>query len=135
LWQELPAVLNLGGAYVKHDTGATEFCAPYVSVRWPQDVDAFGEGAIVAKEALVKRAPSSASETLATLSYDIVPVQDWEVNDQSVGSQQKWVRIRLREAEGYVPEEQIRSPIEHTACFAKSAAGWRMTGFAPGGGK
>jgi hypothetical protein len=131
----LPAALFLGGAFVKHDTGRNEFCAPYVSVRWPQDVDAFRSGAIVAKEVLVKAAPGATSETVATLSYDIVEVRDWEVADQSRESRQKWVRIRLRQGEGYVPEEQIRSPIEHAACFIRSANGWRMTGFAPGSGK
>jgi hypothetical protein len=135
LWQELPAALFLGGAYVKHDQGPSELCAPYVSVRWPQDIDAFGGGAIVAKEVFVKTAPAAASETLATLSYDIVEVRDWEVADRSADSKQKWVRIRLRQGEGYVPEERIRSPIEHTACFVKSANGWRMTGFGPGSGK
>jgi len=135
VWQELTAALFLGGAYVKPEKGPQEFCAPYVSVRWPQDVDAFRGGAIVAREALVKSAPSSASGTLATLSYAIVEVTDWEVDDQAADSKQKWVRIRLPAGEGYVPEEQIRSPIEHTACFVKSASGWRMTGFAPGGGK
>jgi len=135
LWRELPAALFLGGAYIKHDKGPSELCAPYVSVRWPQDVDAFAGGAIVAKEALVKTAPTAASETLATLSYDIVEVRDWEVADQSAASKQKWVKIRVRAGEGYVPEEQIRSPIEHTACFVKTANGWRMTGFAPGSGK
>ena len=135
LWQELPAALFLGGAYIQHDKGPSELCAPYVSVRWPQDLDAFAGGAIVAKEVLVKTAPAAASETLATLSYDIVEVRDWEVADQGAGSKQKWVKIRLRAGEGYVPEEQIRSPIEHTACFVKTANGWRMTGFAPGSGK
>jgi hypothetical protein len=79
--------------------------------------------------------PSAGSATLATLAYDIVEVSDWEVADQSTESKQKWVRIRVRQGEGYVPEEQIRSPIEHTACFSKSASGWRMMGFAPGSGK
>lgn len=135
LWQELRAALFLGGAFVKHDKGASEFCAPYVAVRWPQDVDAFTGGAIVAKEVLVKSAPAAGSTTLATLSYDIVEVRDWEVADQAAESRQKWVRIRLRQGEGYVPEEQIRSPIEHAACFVRSGSGWRMTGFAPGSGK
>ena len=135
LWQELPTALFLGGAFIKHDKGPTELCAPYVSVRWPQDIDAFAGGAIVAKEALVKVAPSAASATLATLSYAIVEVRDWEVADQSADSKQKWVKVRLRGREGYVPDEQIRSPIEHTACFVKTANGWRMTGFAPGSGK
>jgi hypothetical protein len=135
LWQELPAALVLGGAYLKHEKGPPEFCAPYVSVRWPQDIDAFRGGAIVAQEVPVRATPSSSSDALATLSYDIVEVRDWEVNDQSAESKQKWVRIRVRAGEGYVPEEHIRSPIEHTACFVKSANGWRMTGFGPGGGK
>jgi hypothetical protein len=135
LWQELPAALFLGAAYVKHDKGQRELCAPYVSVRWPQDIDAFAGGAIIAKEVFVKAAPSSRSDTLATLSYHLVEVRDWEVADQSADSKQKWVRVRIPKGEGYVPEEQIRSPIEHTACFVKGANGWRLTGFAPGGGK
>ena len=135
LWQELPAALFLGAAYVKHDKGPRELCAPYVSVRWPQDIDAFAGGALIAKEVFVKTAPSAASATLATLSYHLVEVRDWEVADQSADSKQKWVRVRIPKGEGYVPEEQIRSPIEHTACFVKGANGWRLTGFAPGGGK
>jgi hypothetical protein len=135
LWQELPAVLFLGAAYVKHDKGPRELCTPYVSVRWPQDIDAFAGGALIAKEVFVKTAPSSTSDTLAILSYHLVEVRDWEVADQSADSKQKWVLVRIPKGEGYVPEEQIRSPIEHTACFVKTANGWRLTGFAPGGGK
>jgi hypothetical protein len=135
LWQELPAALFLGAAYVQHDKGPRELCAPYVGVRWPQDIDAFAGGALVAREVFVKSAPSSTSDTLATLSYHLVEVRDWEVADQSPGSRQKWVLIRIPKGEGYVPEEQIRSPIEHTACFVKGANGWRLTGFGPGGGK
>jgi hypothetical protein len=41
----------------------------------------------------------------------------------------------LKDGEGYVPEEQIRSPIEQTACFVKTENGWRMTAFAPAGGQ
>ena len=135
LWQELPAALFLGAAYVKHDKGPRELCAPYVSVRWPQDIDAFAGGALVAKEVFVKTAPSTASDTLATLSYHLVEVRDWEVADRAADSKQKWVRIRIPKGEGYVPEEQIRSPIEHTACFVKGGNGWRLTGFGPGSGK
>lgn len=135
LWQELTAALVLPGAYHRIEKGPLELCVPYVSVRWPQDVDAFRGGAIIAKEALVKAAPSSASGTIAVLSHHIVEVTDWEIADQAADSKQKWVKIRVQAGEGYVPEEQIRSPIEHTACFLKSEKGWRLTGFGPGGGK
>jgi hypothetical protein len=39
----------------------------------------------------------------------------------------------LKEGTGFVPEEQIRSPVEHSACFIRTARGWRMTVFGPAG--
>jgi hypothetical protein len=62
----------------------------------------------------------------------VVKVLDWGVADDSKTNSQKWVQIIARGMNGYVPEEQIRSPLEHRACFAKTAAGWRMTAFAVG---
>jgi len=134
LWRELPSALFLGAAYMKRDKGQ-ELCAPYLLARWPADIDPFGHGAIVAKEAAVKSEPSSASKTLAVLSYDVVSVTDWDVADREAGSPQRWVRVRVGEGEGYVPEEHIRSPIEHAACFVKGPNGWRMVAFAPAGGE
>lgn len=135
LWQELTAVLALPAAYHRPEKGPVELCVPYVAVRWPQDMDAFKGGAIVVSAAVVKSAPSQAANTVATLSFHIVEVADWEVDDRAPDSNQKWVRIKLKDGEGYVPEEHIRSPIEHTACFVKGEKSWRMVGFGPGGGK
>ena len=135
LWKELAAVLALPSAYHRPEKGPLELCVPYVAVRWPQDMDAYKGGAITVRSASVKSAPSSGAGTIATLSYHMVEVTDWEVNDRAADSKQKWVRIRLKAGEGYVPEEQIRSPIEHTACFIKGEQDWRLAGFGPGGGK
>ena len=132
LWRELPAALFLGSAWLKPEKGPRQLCAPYVAVKWPEDVDPFDYGAITAREALVKAAPSSDSATLATLAYDIVPVSDWEVADQAPDGKQKWVKIRLKGTDAYVPEEHIRSPIEHRACFVKTENGWRMIAFVVG---
>ncbi|HXF65713.1 MAG TPA: hypothetical protein VNK67_03305 [Burkholderiales bacterium] len=134
LWRELTAALMLGSAWLRREDGSRELCAPYVLARWPQDVDPMKHGVLVAREVLVKSEPSQDSPTLAALSYAIVPVADWEVDDRAREARQKWVRIRLKEAEGYVPEEQIRSPVEHAACFVRTEGGWRMTAFAPAGG-
>ena len=135
LWQELGAVMALPAAYHRPDKGRVELCVPYVAVRWPQDMDAFKGGAIIANDVLVKSTPSSDSATVATLSYNMVEVADWEVDDRDPGSKQKWVRIWLKSGMGFVPEEQIRSPVEHTACFVKGETAWRLIGFGPGGGK
>lgn len=134
LWRELSAALFLGSAYVTRDGGRRELCAPYLLGRWPQDMDPRANGVIVAREALVKTEPSSQAATLQTLSYHIVAVADWEVDDRDAGNPQKWVRIRLATGEGFVPEEQIRSAVEHAACFVKRGSVWRMTALGPAGG-
>jgi len=134
LWRDLPSALFLGAAYMKREGRPRELCAPYLLAQWPRSMDPHAYGAIIAKDALVKAAPSSDSPTLATLSYDIVPVADWEVADKAPDFPQKWTRVKLKTGEGYVPEEQIRSPIEQVACFVKTESGWRMTAFAPAGG-
>jgi len=132
LWVELPKLLFLGGVFVKRDKGAYEFCAPYVRFKWPDNAPAGASGAIIAADALMKVKPSAAAETLQTLAHDLVKVLDWEVADDDKENKQVWVRIQTGAGAGYVPEEQIRSPLEHRACFAKSGAGWRMTGLEVG---
>ena len=129
------ALAALLAAYHRPDKGRTELCVPYVAVRWPQDMDAFKGGAIIANDVLVKSTPTAGADTVATLSYNMVEVADWEVEDRDASSKQKWVRIWLKSGIGFVPEEQIRSPVEHTACFVKGEAAWRLVGFGPGGGK
>ncbi len=133
LWRELRAALFLGGAYIKREKGPAEFCAPYVLAKWPDKFDPHVHGVIITRDTLVKATPSSASATLQTLTHDIVAVTDWDVADEAADAKQRWVKVKIREGEGYVPEEQIRSPIEHTACFVKGPNGWRLTAMGFGG--
>jgi hypothetical protein len=133
-WRELPSALSVGSAWFERPDKQRELCAPYVLAKWPRDVDPSVYGVISTKEAWVKAEPSWESDTIARLSYLIVRVTDWEVADLDPKFTQKWVRIRLlKEGTGFVPEEHIRSPIEHTACFARTANGWRLTVFGPAG--
>ena len=134
LWRELGSAMQLGAAYIKREQGPPELCAPYLLAKWPEDVEPFDHGAIVARETTIQAEPSLSSSALGTLSYHIVPVADWEVADKASDVSQKWVRIQYRGREGYVPEEHVRSPVEHAACFVKSPSGWRMVAFAPAGG-
>lgn len=127
LWNELPKLLFLGGVFVKRDGNIVEFCAPYVHYKWPENPGGNADGAIIAKETLLKTQPSATSATLAALSYDLVAVDDWEVADENKDSAQKWVKLKARAGEGYVPEEHVRSPLEYRACFVNSGGRWRMT--------
>lgn len=134
LWRALRSALFLGSAYMKREKGQRELCTPYVLGKWPQEVDPFQYGAAIAREVLVKAEPSSESATLQVLSYEIVRVHDWELADKAADVPQRWVKVDVKNGEGYVPAEQIRSPVEHAACFVKTEQGWRMTGLGPGGG-
>lgn len=135
VWRELATALQLGGAFITRRDKRRELCAPYLLGRWPDDVGPVDHAVVIARDAAVQSEPSTSSPALGTLSYDIVYVSDWEIDDKAAGAKQKWVKIRYGNRDGYVPEEQVRSPIEHAACFVKSGNGWRMTGFAPAGGE
>ena len=134
LWSELRSALSLGSAWLTREQKPRELCAPYVLAKWPPDLDPITNGVVTAREAIAKAEPSSDAQTLATLSYHVLPVIDWEVDDRDPASKQKWVKLRLLDGkEGYVPEEQMRSPIEHAACFIRTENGWRLTVFGPAG--
>ncbi|MES2561727.1 MAG: hypothetical protein V4637_03275 [Pseudomonadota bacterium] len=134
VWRELALALQLGSAYMQRDTGTRELCAPYVLAKWPGDLAPFENAVVISRDTSVQPEPSDSAQALGTLSYDVVRVTDWEVDDK-IDAKQKWVKIRYRNREGYVLEEHVRSPIEHAACFVKSGNNWRMTGFAPAGGE
>ena len=133
LWRELPRALFLGAVYYQHEHMPRSLCAPYVLPRWPKGVDPQGSGAVTARETSMRSEPSGSAGILANLGYSIVRVTDWEVADADPEVKQKWVKIQVRERNGYIPEEHIRSPVEHLACFRKGEAGWRLTSFLAAG--
>jgi len=132
-WRELRGDLPWAPAGSRHDHIPGGLCAPYVLPQWPKGIDPHGHGAITARQAEVRVAPSGSSSIQATLGQVIVGVTDWEVADRDSDIKQKWVKIRVQERDGYVPEEHIRSPVEHLACFRKGDNGWRLTSFLAAG--
>jgi hypothetical protein len=134
VWRELQTALQLGSAYMKRDKGARELCAPYVLGKWPPDLHPFDHAVVISRDSTVQAEPTTSSPALGRLSYDIVEVNDWEIDDRK-DPKQKWVKIRHGKRDAYVLEEHVRSPVEHAACFVKSGNAWKMTGFAPAGGE
>lgn len=131
LWSELPKVLFLGSARVKQE-GSDEVCAPYVYFRWPANAPDDANAAVISREAIVQSRPSSASPAVSTLAYDLVHVSDWEVIDEDKSSKQIWVAVKTAAGTGYLPQEQVRSPLEYRACFIKREGNWRLSGLEVG---
>src|SRR5690349_18964976 len=96
LWHELRNALQLGSAYMKREKGPRELCAPYLLGRWPDDIEPVKHGVVIARDAQVQPEPSNGASALGALSYDIVPIVDWEVDDNASDGKQKWVKIRYR---------------------------------------
>jgi hypothetical protein len=134
LWSELPKVLFLGSSFVKQDRKdkASEVCAPYVYFKWPADAPDAANAAVITREALLKAGPAASTATLQTLSYDLLHVANWEVADDNKDSKQIWVAVRGKTGTGYLPQEQVRSPLEYRACFVKRDGNWRMCGLEVG---
>ena len=131
LWSELPKVLFLGSVRVKRE-GGEEICAPYVYFKWPPNAPDEANAAVIAREAIVQARPSVTSAALLTLAHDLVYVTDWEVADEDKNGKQIWVAVKTSAGTGYLPQEQVRSPLEYRACFAKRDGNWRLTGLEVG---
>jgi hypothetical protein len=132
LWSELQKLLFLGSVFVRRDAKSQELCAPYVYYRWPRDGAGDASGAIIARETVLRAEPAASAASVGALSYDLVAVSDWEVDDLNKESAQKWVKIKAGSREGFVPEEHVRSPLEYRACFTNGGGRWRMTAFEVG---
>jgi hypothetical protein len=131
LWSELPKVLFLGSVRVKRE-GSEEICAPYVYFKWPANAPDDANAAVIAREAIVQTRPSAGSPALSTAAYDLVHVTDWEVVDEDKNGKQIWVAVKTAAGTGYLPQEQVRSPLEYRACFIKRDGNWRLSGLEVG---
>jgi len=139
LWNEMRSMLRFGAAPVEAAGGERLLCLPYVAVTFPPSIDPFLYAAVVTVDAPVFGKPSSQAPIIATVSHQIVGVEEWDLEDD-VKSPQRWVRVVLKTGIGYMASEHVRSAIEARACFTRSrgktpnAGPWRMISLTVGGG-
>lgn len=123
LWPLMQRVLSLGGAFQQDGT----FVAPYVTGRWPKDVDVYTNGAILGEHVNVRESPAAGSRVVANLSYEVVGV----VRDPR--PPEDWARIKLPDGRiGYVAAQYFWSPLDYRAYFSKESGQWRLTVFVAG---
>jgi hypothetical protein len=128
-WNELLWVLSLGGRF---DESAHSFSAPYLFNGYPEGADEFETGAIIEDGVRVRKEPTTQSEVIKTLSFEIVGVSDWEVKPNT-RDKRDWVKVKLEDGQsGYIAAEYIRSPIDYRAVFEKKKGKWLMTAFIAG---
>lgn len=132
IWEVLGPILQFGGGFVRSENGVM-FCAPYVFVNFPAELDIWSHGVITQENIDLKQLPTTASPTLVSLNYHIVQVDDWnEINDGSGTEAFRWVKIiTMGGEEGYVQRQYIRSPSDYSACFIqRKNKTWKLSSLA-----
>jgi hypothetical protein len=120
IWQELTAVLRLG---VTRDEN--EFIAPYVFTKFPPTLDAFTHAAVIKPEVPLRASAAVTAPRVAVLNYDIVELTG--------ARRHGWIEVRaFGGRNGWVQEQDIRSPINYRAFFEKKEGGWKLTAFLSG---
>ncbi|MBT8400684.1 MAG: SH3 domain-containing protein [Rhodothermia bacterium] len=131
LWSTLSEVMAGGGSMATSPSDAW-FEAPYWTSEWRNvDHDAFDYGVIIGEQVLVRARPTTQSEAIAALSFDIVRAIDPYASSEEEG--REFVQVELEGgARGYVSREFYRSPVGYRAGFRKVDGTWQMQWFLAG---
>ena len=125
IWSTLTTILELGGTFTSPD----QFWAPYLHTKFPNDLDAYTSGVILSQSAPVRARPAQDSPVLETLSYDIVKMDySGSVPEKDPADGYAWLKVQTPSGKpGFVAGRDIRSPLDHRACFERRAGGWILT--------
>ena len=139
LWRRLARVLGGGGVYEEDSLTSADgrpasarFTAPYYFARFPgEEFDAFQHGVLLGPDIPVRERPEPGAPILERLSYAIVRTPDFFAPRETASGD--WIRIELDENRfGFVPAEQIESPVGYRALFNRIDGAWTMTAFVAG---
>jgi hypothetical protein len=101
-----------------HYSGPGTYCAPYVAVMFPDDLDRYEHDVVAGAGVRLRSAASADAPIVTTLTYEIVRV---------VERGPQWTSVRtLGGDSGYVATQFLYSPMGYRACFASDTVGaWR----------
>jgi hypothetical protein len=123
LWNELGAVLRLGGTFDPEG----RFIAPYVFSCWPANVHPFENVALVGTNVRVRQGPGSHRATIGSLSYAVLTKAAEKAEHEG------WIAVRLPDGkEGYVSSRYARGPVDFRAVFERIDNRWQLISFLAG---
>ncbi|MBA3258347.1 MAG: hypothetical protein H0T68_02635 [Gemmatimonadales bacterium] len=123
VWEELTAVLALGGSFVDDTT----FVAPYVFSRFPSGLDGLEHLAVLGSGVRVRARPDSTAAVLAVLSFDVVRRASGPHPAPAGADSTAWEPVQLAGGRvGYVARQYVRSPVGYRAYFSRQGSRWVM---------
>jgi hypothetical protein len=117
VWGVLRTLMALGGTF----DAEGGFTAPYTFTRFPKDWDAY--------EAVVCVRPRVALLEAGRAGARVIRRLEWEILSLVDGMGEGWyLRVKTGDGmEGWVAAQDVRSPLDYRARFAKLKGRWRMT--------
>lgn len=108
-------ILTLGGTFFD----ANQYCIPYLSQHWPDDIDPFSHHVVTGNNVRLRAEPSASGKVIGSLSWDIVETLEREA---------EWSHIKTHDGlEGYVATAYTYGPVAYRACILKGENGqWSM---------
>ncbi len=115
VWDVLKLILSIGGVWLDDQ----QYCLPYVSFRFPDEVDAFTHSVVLGASVRLHDAASASGRVIGSLSYDVVEVVKREAD---------WTEIRTLDGkQGFISTAYLYSPVSYRACVMKNDAGeWKI---------
>lgn len=122
-WQEMAAVLALGGSF----QGPHRFVAPYTYSEWPVTEDAFTHVAVIGSNVNVRAEPRLGAAVIGSASFETLR------SLEPGGETGNWTHVMLPDGRaGYIANRYIRSPVDYRAIFEKEYGRWWLTVFVAG---
>lgn len=132
VWKILKSILMQGGVF---DKTKKYFQAPYYVVTFPNGYDLHTTGVLTGEGVRVRAGTTVSSQVLKTISYDILPVLNWEEKEDVIdGEKYSWVKVKYADKkEGFIFGKFIWSPLDYSAIFTKQPNGsWLLTSLGTG---
>ena len=123
VWEQLTQVLSMGGKLA-----GNTFTAGYVFSHWPDAIDAFEFVAITGQNVSVRSEPSATATRIASLSFDIVALKDWQdLSEEGRLTADTWAQLELGDGRnGWVYGRYVYSPVGYRAMFEKRYGRWLL---------
>lgn len=137
VWKLLSRVLGGGGLYEEGSftpsvgqTASARFTAPYYFAAFEGErYDPFQHGVVLGESVPVREEAGHDAPAIDTLSFAIVRLSNFVPHMSS----DEWARVSLSgDRVGFVPADQIGSPIGYRAVFHRVDGDWLMTSFVAG---
>lgn len=129
VWKALYLVVDNGGKFPVPGG----FAAPYVYAAFPEGLDAFEVLVVTNRDALMRAAPQSDAAVVRKLDHDILTIVKSGHRLQHEAGPNEWSEVKdVAGKQGFVRDQDLRSPIDFRAIFEKRNGKWVMQTFIAG---